>query len=251
MKKEYPEVGDLVVCTVKTIKDFGVIVTLDEYEGKEGFIHISEISSGWIKYIRDYVREGQRIVCKVIDANPSRNKFDLSIRKVNEHQKREKLKEWKEEQRAVKIIENFAEQVKNLKEKSIVDMFNEKFNSLNYAVELALLDPDQFLKELKDWNYAKDFVNYINSTLKPPEVKVSGIVSLQTEAENGIELIKEALADGEGDGIEITYVGAPRYRIVSKSIDMKDAEEKMKEAAAKIINKMKKLGGIAEGPVKE
>jgi translation initiation factor 2 subunit 1 len=49
MKKDYPEVGDLVVCTVKNIKDFGVIVTLDEYEGKEGFIHISEISSGWIK----------------------------------------------------------------------------------------------------------------------------------------------------------------------------------------------------------
>jgi Translation initiation factor 2, alpha subunit (eIF-2alpha) len=188
MKKDYPEVGDLVVCTVKNIKDFGVIVTLDEYDGKEGFIHISEISSGWIKYIRDYVREGQRIVCKVIDANPSRNKFDLSIRRVNEHQKREKLKEWKEEQRALKIIENFLQQKGNLKTDDVVNILTDKFNSLNYAVELALLYPDQFLKEAKGWTLAKEFVEYVKSTLKPPEVKVSGIVTLQTDAENGIEL---------------------------------------------------------------
>lgn len=251
MKKEFPEIGDLVVCTVKTIKDFGVIVNLDEYEGKEGFIHISEISSGWIKYIRDYVREGQRIVCKVIDANPSRNKFDLSIRRVNEHQKREKLKEWKEEQRAIKIIENFCQQFKDLNYIPVIDFLGEKFNSLNYAIELALLDPNQFHKEVKDWDYAKDFINYIKSTLKPPEVKVSGIISLQSEAENGIELIKQALLSGKTDGIEIGYVGAPRYRIISKSTDLKEAEEKMREAAGKIMNTMKRLGGIAEGPVKE
>ncbi|MFP3299859.1 MAG: translation initiation factor IF-2 subunit alpha [Thermoplasmatales archaeon] len=251
MKKDYPEVGDLVVCTVKNIKDFGVIVTLDEYDGKEGFIHISEISSGWIKYIRDYVREGQRIVCKVIDANPSRNKFDLSIRRVNEHQKREKLKEWKEEQRALKIIENFLQQKGNLKTDDVVNILTDKFNSLNYAVELALLYPDQFLKEAKGWTLAKEFVEYVKSTLKPPEVKVSGIVTLQTDADNGIELIKKALLSGKEEGIEISYVGAPKYRIVSVSTDVKEAEERMREAAEKIINMMKKLGGIADGPVKE
>ncbi|MEM2056465.1 MAG: S1 RNA-binding domain-containing protein, partial [Thermoplasmatales archaeon] len=83
MRKENPEVGDIVVCTVKEVRDFGVVCTLDEFNNKEGFIHISEITSGWIKYIRDYVREGQRIVCKVLDANPSRGRFDLSLRRVN------------------------------------------------------------------------------------------------------------------------------------------------------------------------
>ncbi len=95
MKKRDPDIGDLVVCTVKDVRDFGVVCSLDEYVGKEGFIHITEVSSGWIKYIRDYVREGKRIVCKVLDANPSRGRFDLSLRRVNDHQKREKLKEWK------------------------------------------------------------------------------------------------------------------------------------------------------------
>ena len=50
MKKNDPEIGDLAVCTVKEVRDFGVICSLDEFPGKEGFIHITEISSGWIKY---------------------------------------------------------------------------------------------------------------------------------------------------------------------------------------------------------
>ena len=41
MKKGYPEVGELVVATVKTVKPYGAFVTLDEYENKEGFIHYS------------------------------------------------------------------------------------------------------------------------------------------------------------------------------------------------------------------
>src|SRR2546430_7876989 len=63
---DWPDEGDLVVCTVANVKNFGASVTLDEYENKEGFIHIAEVSSGWIKYIRDYVRESQKVVCKVL-----------------------------------------------------------------------------------------------------------------------------------------------------------------------------------------
>ena len=62
---DYPEEGDLVVCSVRLVKNFGAFVTLDEYGDKEGFIHIAEVTTGWVKYIRDYVREGQKIVCKV------------------------------------------------------------------------------------------------------------------------------------------------------------------------------------------
>jgi hypothetical protein len=38
----------------------------DEYENIEGLIPISEIATGWIKYIRDHIREGQKVVCKVL-----------------------------------------------------------------------------------------------------------------------------------------------------------------------------------------
>jgi len=252
MKKKDPEIGDLVVCTVKSVKDFGVVCDLDEYENKEGFIHISEISSGWIKYIRDYVREGQRIVCKVVEANPNRGKFDLSLRKVNDHQRREKLKEWKNEQRAKKILENLGTQHKpGFQLDKIMEILEEKFGSLSYSLDVASTYPDQFLNQLKEYPWAKIIADYARENLKPPEVKVSGIIQIQTNAGNGIEIIKKALLAGERDGIEITYAGAPKYRIISFAEDMKSAEENMKKSAESIINAIKKMGGSGEGPVKE
>ncbi|MHC1573550.1 MAG: S1 RNA-binding domain-containing protein, partial [Candidatus Syntropharchaeales archaeon] len=62
-KNSWPREGELIVGTVKKVLDFGAFVTLDEYPGQEGMIHLSEVASGWIKYIRDYVREGQKVVC--------------------------------------------------------------------------------------------------------------------------------------------------------------------------------------------
>jgi len=54
-KVEWPEAGELVVATVERIADYGAYVMLDEY-GREGLLHISEISSTWVKNIRDFIR---------------------------------------------------------------------------------------------------------------------------------------------------------------------------------------------------
>nr|NIP36032.1 S1 RNA-binding domain-containing protein [Thermoplasmata archaeon]NIS13138.1 S1 RNA-binding domain-containing protein [Thermoplasmata archaeon]NIS21032.1 S1 RNA-binding domain-containing protein [Thermoplasmata archaeon]NIT78497.1 S1 RNA-binding domain-containing protein [Thermoplasmata archaeon]NIW83598.1 S1 RNA-binding domain-containing protein [Thermoplasmata archaeon] len=61
----FPEEGELVVGTVVKVENFGAFVSLEEYPGKEGFIHVAEVAPGWVKYIRDYVRENQKIVTKV------------------------------------------------------------------------------------------------------------------------------------------------------------------------------------------
>src|SRR2546428_8560061 len=45
---EWPEEGELVVCTVKNAKNFGAFGTLDEYDGNEWLIHVADGSSGWI-----------------------------------------------------------------------------------------------------------------------------------------------------------------------------------------------------------
>ena len=39
-----PEEGELVVATIKTVKQNGAYADLDEYEGVEGFIFIGEIA---------------------------------------------------------------------------------------------------------------------------------------------------------------------------------------------------------------
>lgn len=99
VREEWPEKGELVVCTVDELKTFGVFVKFEEYEGKEGLIHISEVASGWVKHLRDYVREGQKVVCKVLHVDAQRGHIDLSLKAVKEGQKKERIREWKNEKK--------------------------------------------------------------------------------------------------------------------------------------------------------
>ena len=45
---ELPEVGEIVVATIAKIGDHGAYATLDEYNGIQGFLHVSEIAHGWV-----------------------------------------------------------------------------------------------------------------------------------------------------------------------------------------------------------
>ena len=108
LEKEYPEEGDLVMCSVKEVFPYGAFVILDEYD-KEGMIHIKEISSSWVKNIRNHVREGQKIVCKVLKVDASKNHIDLSLRRVTSQQKKQKFKSLNEKRRAKNCL-NFMPQ---------------------------------------------------------------------------------------------------------------------------------------------
>jgi len=60
--------------------------------------------------------------------------------------------------------------------------------------------------------------------------------------------LKAANAGEDGDGIlvEITYVGAPRYRIRVVAPDYKKAENILKHTAMQAIEQVKKHGGEGE-----
>ena len=103
-KQGFPEESELDLCTVTSVQYHSVFVDIDEY-GKSGLIHISEVSPGRIRNIRDFVREGKKVVCKVLRINEEKGYIDLSLRRVNESEKRRKINEIKKEQTAEKVIE--------------------------------------------------------------------------------------------------------------------------------------------------
>ena len=248
MKKEYPEVGDLVIGTVETVKDYGAFVNLDEYPNKKGFIHVSEIASGWIKYIRDYVREGQKVVCQVIDINKEKGHIDLSLKRVNEHQRREKVQEWKNEQRAKKLLEIVKERSKSKEDfDKIIENLELKYGTLFAAFENAAMDSESFEKDNKgEWvNY---FIDVARENIEPARVRISGFVEISSNDRNAIENIKNALLTihKPDEGVSVQYTGAPRYRIIIDSTDYKTAEDKLKEAAETVIEYIKKHGGNGE-----
>ena len=75
---------ELVVCSVKSVKENGAYLSLDTYPDREGFVFIGEIATGWVRNIRAHVREGQRLVAKVIGVKKDRDSITLSIKSVSE-----------------------------------------------------------------------------------------------------------------------------------------------------------------------
>src|SRR3989304_1612339 len=250
----WPEESDLVVCTVKKVTDFGAFVELDEYAKKEGLIHISEVASGWVKYIRDHVREGQKIVCKVLYVDTAKHHIDLSLKDVNEHQRREKIQEWKNEQKAEKWIQYVAKTTKTEQEKlnKLIELIYEKFGSVYSAFEKSRANG---ISTLTDLGISKEFAEAIKKVaeenLKKPQVEIAGYVDLTSSLPDGIEHIKKSLkAAGdvkeENIKIDISYTGAPRYRIHVIAPDYKKAESILKKSSQAAIEIIEKAGGTGE-----
>src|SRR3989344_3351859 len=132
-KTGIPEEGELVFCTVTKIFGHGVFVILDEYN-KPAMIHISEIAPGRIRNMREYVVEGKKVVCVVLRIHQDKGHVDLSLRRVNEGQRRKKLEEIKQEQKAEKIIEVIARQLKLDVEKTkleVVTSISAKYGTIS------------------------------------------------------------------------------------------------------------------------
>ncbi len=245
--REWPSQGDLVVCTVAKVMDFGVFAELDEYDKKEGLIHISEVAAGWVKYIRDYLREGQKIVCKVLSVNPKRGHIDLSFKDVNEHQRRDKIQEWKSELRAGKWL-SFAIGDETV-ERQLADTLLDSFGSLYNAFEETVISSKSVLIDAGiDEEYAIKIEEVAIENVKIPSVDITGFLDLTCPAPDGVDAIKRSLAaaatvDADCVTLEISYVGAPRYRIHVTAPDYKLAERILKESAKRAIDEIEHLDG--------
>ncbi len=240
---EYPEKDSLVVCRVKKVLNFGAFVSLEEYPGKEGFIHISEISTGWVKRMSDFLREGQRIVCRVVDVDAQRNRIDLSLKSVSEHQRRNKIDEWKNEQKAENLFAIVAKRL-NLSVEECYEKFGKKliktFASLHEAFEAAAADDPAFNKFKGKW--VEVFVEVAKENIEIPYVKIKGTLSMTSTAPRGIERIRSLLQSVEENGVSVRYLGAPNYLLAVESTDYKSAESTLKKALQPVLEESKKAG---------
>ena len=82
--------------------------------------------------------------------------------------------------------------------------------------------------------------------MKPQMVSVKGILKLSSKESNGIEIIKKILTNLVSKGVNVTYLGAPKYKIVVEDSDYKKAEYKLKEAMNSSLEMAKKLKAEAE-----
>ncbi len=245
----WPGEGELVICDVKTVKDFGAFLRLEEYGSKEGFVHISEISSGWVKRIEDHIQEGEKRVCKVLRVDKSKGHIDLSLKQVNEHQKREKLQAWKNQEKADNLLGIVADRLDKGLEECYEEFgfeLSDKYGSLYKAFEEASIDPDTLEKDGFEGEWTQHFIDVAQENISPPYVSITGFVELSSTNPDGIEDIEYSLSafeDTEDSKVEVNYVAAPKYRVEVQSQDYKIAEEVFEEQAKDAVEAIEERGG--------
>ncbi|MCD6381130.1 MAG: translation initiation factor IF-2 subunit alpha [Candidatus Odinarchaeota archaeon] len=251
-KDDYPEEGEVVICTVTKIMPYGAFVTLDEYGEKEGMIHISEISSSWVKNIRDFVREGQKVVAKVIRILPQKGHIDLSLRRVTKQQKVAKIQEWKKRKRVERIIELLSSKLNEPKEvlmEEVYDKLERKYGNVYSSFEMT---KERGIEVLRDAGvkkkYALPLKELIDLYIKLPKVDIHGIFEVKVLKPNGVEIIRDGLSkvyevDMDKVTIKAYTIGAPRYRVEVNAPNYKVAEGVMKEIIDKVTEYITKMGG--------
>lgn len=107
--------GVVVKGKVTGIQDYGAFIALDKET--QGLVHISEITNGYVKDVRDFLKVGDEVEVKVMTIDEESGKMSLSLKAAKRKQGkvrmpapsakgfntlREKLSEWIEESQPTK-----------------------------------------------------------------------------------------------------------------------------------------------------
>ena len=82
-------VGQVVQGIVTGIKPYGAFVKIDDRY--DGMIHISEISSDFVRDVHYFVKLGEKVVVKIIDIDSETNQLTLSLKAVQPSRRNRKV----------------------------------------------------------------------------------------------------------------------------------------------------------------
>ncbi len=245
--KDFPRRNDLVIGLVKRIEDHGVIIELLEYDNLEAYIPRGHVASGRIKDIRDYVREGDTVVGRVIRSIKKKGQVDVSLRYVTEEQRRRKLEEWKERVRVLSLLRVAAQRAgyenPEAKAKEAWYKLTSYYKNPMDVLEDVLHEGPEILTAAGiEEEYAKYIADIVKTQLKTPIYVKNIVLRLVSLEPNGVEIIRNALINGKNafksDKVEVDIytAGAPRYVVSVKSKDPR----LIKRAATSIIKAISK-----------
>lgn len=254
-RSELPDVGELVVGMVIKVFEYGAYVRLDEYRGLEAYLPWSEVSAKWVKDVKEVVKEGQRIIAKVIRVDKRKRQVDISLKRVSESEHRRKLLEWKRAQRAEKLLEIVASKLgKTLDDayKEVGWRLEDAYGEIYAGLELAAYKGEDVLRSVgisDEW--IEPILEELKKHIEVRRVKVQGLMTLTTNAPNGIYKIREVLLRpikvlanelDENTSIRVYTVGAPRYRVEVVAMEYKIAEKILSKYVEVASSTAKELG---------
>jgi len=250
-KPSWPEPGDLVIASVESVMDYGAYANLDEFS-RRGFLHISEISSARIRNVRDFVRENQKMVLKVLRVDVEKGHIDLSLRRVTKRERIEKIKSWKKDRKGDALLHAVAEKtgypIHEVYQKAGV-ILEEKYGLYDGFEKAAKEGVDALSKlDIPD-DLAKAIVQVAEERIKIKTVKVRGVVEVRCMKPNGVKCIQDAFIgakkaqETKDAKIEFAVIAAPKYSVEVTADNWKRAEEMIDKVSESVINNITKAGG--------
>uniref|UniRef100_A0A832EMK1 Translation initiation factor IF-2 subunit alpha n=1 Tax=Ignisphaera aggregans TaxID=334771 RepID=A0A832EMK1_9CREN len=251
-KKGLPEVGELVIARIDKVFEYGAYATLLEYEAQEAFIPWSEVSTRYVKDIRDVLKEGRVVVGKVIrvDKKVPKVQVDISIKRVLEGEKRIKILRWKRLQRAQKIVELAAKNIK----KNLNDTYSEVWSKLEKDIDpMSILEqcilegPEVLIRKGIPGYWSTAICEEAKKHISIKMVKIRAIMKIASYKSDGIERIKKILTSiynielPQNTKIYVYTIGSPRYRIEIMAPHYKDAEKIFNHVNIMLHNLVKEL----------
>jgi len=251
-KPEWPEYGDLVIATIEKVMDYGAYAKLEEYNNRQGFLHISEISSARIRRIRDYVRENQKMILKVIRVEVEKGHINLSLRRVTKRERIEKNKSWKKDRKGEALLNEVAEKVglpmHEVYQKAGVIL--EEEYGLYEGFEKVVKEGVEVLTKLDiPEDLAKVIAQVAEERIKIKMVKVRGVLEVRCMKPNGVKCIQDAFIGARKSHrakdakIEFYVIAAPRYRVEVSADNWKRAEKLFEKVCESVVTNITKAGG--------
>jgi translation initiation factor 2 subunit 1 len=253
-RAEWPLTDEFAIAVATKVANYGAYVILPEFGDKEGFIHISEISSTWVRNIRNHIQENQRVVVKVLKVDTEKMHIDCSLRRVSNETKRTKNNEWKRAQKAEKLLELIAKEndmtLEQVYEKigwPIEDVFGEIYKGLEKASDggVEVFEEVAATKKLR-----KQVADLAEQRIEIPSVEIDGEMTITVPGQEGVEVIKKALSKGIVEGkkhdkstTEIYTLGSPRYKLRIVSPDYQEAEEVLSDVLGLITKTIESGSG--------
>jgi translation initiation factor 2 subunit 1 len=242
-RKKLPERHDFVIGVVSKIQKHGVYVELKEYVGVVGYCHISEVAGAWIRNIRNFVRIDQNVVAKVLRVSHN-GQVDISLKRVSDQLKREKIQEYKRQNSAIAMVRLVSERSKKSAREVreiIEDPLTETYGSMYDGFEeLAAVG----VEAVANLGFSDDLVTAMHeiaeTSIQVNTIAITCTLGIRSFAPDGVEQVKLLLQTAEDTAnnfpevkSEITSIGSPVYRIYLEGWQFDEVEnvyQKIKQA---------------------
>lgn len=243
--KDSPEEGDYVVVTITDVDENSAYAQLEEYEDQKGLIHISEVSRSWVQDLTKELDEGEKTVAQVVDAGDT--PVDLSLKRVNDKQKKDAMSRWNREKKAEDFLEDLAEELDREKEELYEDVIfpmQEKFDSSFTGFEIAVGEPEK-LEDILDEEAVEAIQEVAKENINLRQEKLEGELEVSFPQGDGVQRLKKVFKNVP-EGVEVKYVSAPEYSITAWGRNSRLAKKRMDEAVDTIRDKVESEGGEFE-----